>query len=132
MEAYVYKMSEDEFEQVVADAIDSMPDRVMDALDNVVIMMQLEPTPEQINSAPDDEYDEYGDVLGVYEGVSLMERADGYGYTDMPDMIVVFQGPHERCCDTREQMVEEVRKTIIHEIGHYFGFMDDALYEMGY
>ncbi len=128
----MYEMTEDEFEQVVADALDSMPERVMDALDNVVIMMQDEPTSEQIESTFDEEYAEYGnDILGIYEGISLVERADGYGYTDMPDMIIIFQGPHERCCDTREQVVEEVRKTVIHEIGHYFGFMDDALYDMG-
>ena len=50
----------------------------------------------------------------------------------MPNVITIFKGPHERCFDTREEMVTEVGKTVIHELGHYFGLDDDKLYAMGY
>ena len=50
----------------------------------------------------------------------------------MPDMITIYKGPHERICDTRRNMVEQIEKTVIHEIGHYFGFDDDYLHMRDY
>ena len=56
----------------------------------------------------------------------------GDGAFDLPDVITVYKGPHERCCDSAEELAEEVRKTVVHEVGHYFGLTDDELYAMGY
>ena len=70
-------------------------------------------------------------MLGLFDGLSIVERADGYD-DDIPDVITVFKGPHERCFQSREQIVEEIGKTVIHELGHYFGLEDDQLYDMGY
>lgn len=77
--------------------------------------------------APEDDYD---DLLGLYDGIPLTER-DEYDFCP-PDVITVFKGPHERLCATREEMVEEIRKTVVHEIGHYFGMDEDDISRMGY
>ncbi len=71
------------------------------------------------------------DLLGLFDGLSIVERANGLD-DDIPDVITVFKGPHERCFDSREEIVTEIGKTIIHELGHYFGLEDDKLYDMGY
>ncbi len=76
---------------------------------------------------PEDDYD---DLLGLYDGIPLTER-DEYDFCP-PDVITVFKGPHERLCETREEMVEEIRKTVVHEIGHYFGMDEDDIQRMGY
>ena len=70
------------------------------------------------------------DLLGLYDGIPLTER-DEYDFCP-PDVITVFKGPHERLCATREEMVEEIRKTVVHEIGHYFGMDEDDIQRMGY
>lgn len=126
----MYRMTDEEFETAVEDALDSIPQRFIDALDNIEVVVQNEPDPEQLAAAGDEGGD--GDLLGLYEGVALTERADGYGFGEAPDVITVFKGPHERACDTREQVVTEIAKTVIHEIGHYFGLDDEKLYSMGY
>ena len=82
--------------------------------------------------APDEEApeDDYDDLLGLYDGIPLTER-DECDFCP-PDVITVFKGPHERLCATREEMVEEIRKTVVHEIGHYFGMDEDDISRMGY
>lgn len=121
-------MSDEEFEDAVQEAIDGMPARFMEALDNVAIMVQDEPDPSQRDAVG---ASARGDLLGLYEGVSLPERAEGYEL-DVPDVITIFKGPHERTFQSRHEIVEQVRKTVIHEIGHYFGLDDERLHEMGY
>ena len=70
--------------------------------------------------------------FAVFTGdVAAMHRTDGYD-SDVPDVITVFKGPHERCFSSRAEIVEEIGKTVVHEIGHYFGIDDARLYEMGY
>jgi predicted Zn-dependent protease with MMP-like domain len=130
----MYKMTEDEFEAVVQEALDSIPDRFLDALDNVGIAIQDEPDADQLEDADFGTQDEEsGELLGLYDGIALTERGQDYGeFGDLPDVITIFQGPHERSFDTRAEMVEEVRKTVVHEIGHYFGLDEDQLANMGY
>lgn len=69
-------------------------------------------------------------MLGFYDGIPLTER-DGYYDAVIPDMIYVFKGPHERSFGSRERIVEEIRKTVAHEVGHYFGLDDAELYRLG-
>ena len=71
------------------------------------------------------------ELLGLFDGLSLEESCGGE-FDDLPNVITIFKGPHERCFDTREEMVAEVGKTVIHELGHYFGLDDGKLYAMGY
>lgn len=152
----MYRMTNEEFESAIEDALDAIPERFLKALENIEIVMQDEPDEEQLASvdgpvwddgtewdddgdqnegdetADDDDYDDGpGELFGLYEGIALPERGD-YGWCEVPDVITVFKGPHERAFDSREQVVEEIGKTVIHEIGHYFGLDDDKLYEMGY
>ena len=115
-------VSDEEFEGMVADAIDSIPERFTAELENIAFFMEDEP-PEG----------EDPDLLGLYDGLSLDERALGYGYPgDMPDSITVYKGPHERMCESVGELAEEVRVTVVHEVGHYFGMDEDQIEDMGY
>lgn len=128
----MYKMTDEEFEGAIADALDAMPDEIVDELENIVILAQDEPEDWQLENQDIGE-GESGDMLGYYDGVSLYERADGYGGPgDLPDSIFIFKGPHERLEGTREEILEEVRRTVVHEIGHYFGMDEVRIDQMGY
>ncbi len=131
----MYRMSDDEFESVIEEALESIPEKFLEALENVAIVMEDEPGEYHLEAleAPDFLGASYFDdeLLGLYDGIPLTERDDYYD-GDIPDVITIFKGPHERSFASREQVVEEIGKTVIHEIGHYFGIDDERLYEMGY
>ena len=126
----MYKMTDEEFDKAVQDAIDSIPERFLDELENVAFMVADEPEEEDFEG--DGLYTEEGDLLGLYDGLSLAERDGDYGFGDYPDTITIFKGPHERLGDDKAQVVEEVRRTVVHEVGHYFGMDEDQIDEMGY
>jgi predicted Zn-dependent protease with MMP-like domain len=112
-----------EFERIVAEALDSLPKRFADMVHNVVISVEEEPNAEDLESlGPDAGEDE---LLGIYRGVALTERS--YEMQLMPDEIAVFRGPILRSTRTRREAVDEVRETIVHELGHYFGLDDDEM-----
>jgi predicted Zn-dependent protease with MMP-like domain len=109
----------DRFEQLVADALDDIPDELARLIDNVVVLVEDE--------APEDP-----DLLGVYEGVPHTERADyGIGFT-MPDRIVIYRLPLCGMCETEDEVVEEVAVTVVHELAHHFGIDDDELDRLGW
>ena len=111
-------MNRRDFEKEVDRAIESLPDWVFDEIDNLVIVVEDEPDPD------------LGDVLGVYEGISLAERGD---YTAvLPDRIVVFYKPHLAMELDDAELKTEIRKTVLHEIGHHLGIDDDRLTELGW
>ena len=122
----MYTMTDEEFEQAIQDALDSIPDAFLHALENVTVTMQHEP------SAHHRLRPSRGEILGFYEGVTLTDRGEGYGRGEMPDTVIIFKGPHERCFNSRESIVEGIRKTVVHEIGHHFGMDDAALRRIGY
>ena len=126
----MYKLTDEEFDKAVQDAIDSIPEKFLDDLENVAFMVADEPEEEDFEG--DGLYTEEGDLLGLYDGLSLDERGDGYGLGDYPDTITIFKGPHERLSDKKAEVIEEVRRTVVHEIGHYFGMDEDQVEEMGY
>ena len=131
----MYSMTNDEFEAAVREALDTILARFLDVLDNVGIVLQDEPDEEQsADAAFGTQHEGSGELLGLYEGVALTERGTDYGAfsMDVPDVITIFKGPHERCFDTREEVVEEIRKTVVHEVGHYFGMDDVQLADIGY
>ncbi|SER54666.1 Predicted Zn-dependent protease, minimal metalloprotease (MMP)-like domain [Propionibacterium cyclohexanicum] len=113
------RVSEDEFWAACEEALAGLPARVQEALDNVAILAADEPLAGQDP-----------DLLGHYEGIPLTER-EGYGFCP-PDTITLYRGPHERICTSREQVREQVRVTLIHEIGHYFGIGEQRLNELGW
>ena len=128
------KLTDAEFEGAIADALDAMPDEFLDELENIVVIAQDEPEDWQLEGDGYDYEDgDPGDLLGYYDGVSLYERSDGYGAPgDFPDTIFIFKGPHERLDGTKKEILEEVRRTVVHEIGHYFGMDEDQIDDMGY
>lgn len=110
-----------EFERLVGEALDSIPEQLSDLMDNVVILME--------DDAPDDD----PDLMGLYEGVPLVERAVSYIGADLvPDTITIFRLPILRACATHDEVVREVRITVVHEIAHHFGIDDDRLHELGW
>jgi predicted Zn-dependent protease with MMP-like domain len=113
------EVAEDEFEGLVAEALDTLPPRLAALLDNVVVLVADEP--------PADD----PDLLGLYDGVPLTERDSGYTFV-VPDRILVFRGPLTRMCTDREELVEEVRITVVHEIAHHFGIDDEQLHDWGW
>lgn len=131
----MHRMTDSEFESAVEEALERIPERFLDALENVAVVVEDEPNGYHLDALDDPDclgasmVDD--ELLGLYDGVSLPDRADGYD-GDIPDVITVFKGPHERCFGSREEVVEEIGKTVVHEIGHYFGIDDARLHEMGY
>ena len=99
-----------EFERIVSDTLDALPDQFRFALENVAIVIEEEPPRE------------YGDLLGLYEGTPIPDR--GAGYTGLPDSIRIFRGPILRLCTSREQVAAEIRDTVVHELGHHMGLDD--------
>lgn len=119
-------LTHDEFERVVEEALESLPKRFARLVKNVVIAVEEEPSDEDLEEM-EDEDDDDGDseLLGIYRGVALTERDDDVPL--LPDEIAIFRGPINRVTTTREEAVEEVRETVIHELGHYFGLDDDEM-----
>lgn len=129
----MYEMTDEEFEQAVSDAIDSIPEELLDELDNVVFLVEDEPADWQAGIEEGTHAPGSSDLLGLYDGVNLLQRGTGYGaVSDYPDTITIFKGPHERLEGDRAQVLEEVRKTVIHEVGHYFGMTEEQVAKMGY
>ena len=103
-----------EFEDAVADALDQVPAELLDLMDNVVVLVEQEP--------PADEPD---DLLGLYVGTPLTERDDGWAGS-LPDRIMIFRGPTLRMCADRDEVIDEVAVTVVHEIAHHFGIDTSA------
>jgi predicted Zn-dependent protease with MMP-like domain len=115
------RLSRAEFESVVDEALESLPKRFADMVENVVISVEDEPTDDDLaaGDGPDSE------LLGIYRGVPLTERS--HDMPLMPDEIALFRGPIGRIANSRREAVHEVRETVIHELGHYFGLEDDDM-----
>jgi predicted Zn-dependent protease with MMP-like domain len=108
-----------EFEDAVGDALDEVPPELMALLDNVVFLVEDEPPAED------------PDLLGVYDGTPLTERGDGWAGA-LPDRITIFRGPLSRMCEDREELLDEIAITVVHEIAHHFGIDDARLHELGW
>ena len=117
-------LSRDEFEEVVAEALDSLPKRFADLVRNVVVSVEEEAGDEDRDLDEDSDDDGY-ELLGVYRGVPLTKR--GHADPELPDEIAIFRGPINRLARNRQEAIDEVRDTVIHELGHYFGLDDDEL-----
>jgi predicted Zn-dependent protease with MMP-like domain len=116
----------DLFEKFVADALASIPRRFRDAMKNIVIVVEDEPSRallREMEISPPDT------LLGLYSGIPLTERQWGYGNA-LPDRIQIFQGPHERAADDEDDLVTAIAETLIHEIGHYFGMSEEQIEEI--
>ncbi|WP_026549711.1 metallopeptidase family protein [Arthrobacter sp. Br18] len=114
-----------EFEAAVDDAIDEIPDDLARAMNNVAIFVVEEYEPEPGEEAGTE-------LLGLYEGTPLTERDSWWDAGSVPDRISIFRQPLQRACSTREELVEEILVTVIHEVAHHFGIDDDRLHELGW
>lgn len=113
------EVSPPDFEDLVAEALESIPAELARLVDNVYFVVE--------DDAPADD----PDLLGLYEGIALTERDSRYAGA-LPDRITVYRAPILRMCDTIDDVVEEVHITVVHEIAHHFGIDDDRLHELGY
>ncbi len=112
-------MSKERFEELVGDALDEVPEELLDLMDNVVILV--------VDDPPADE----PDLLGLYEGYSLTDR--GWDYSGvLPDRISIYRNPILAICDDEDDVVEEVAITVVHEIAHHFGIDDRRLHALGW
>jgi len=114
------------FERLVRDALASIPRRFRDALDNIAIVIEDEPSADLLDEM---EIEPPDTLLGLYQGTPLTERSWGYGNA-LPDRILLFQGPHEREADDEDDLVVAIGETLIHEIGHYFGLSEDEIQDI--
>lgn len=115
--ASVIWVSGEKFEQLVAEALDTIPPELARAMSNVVVTV--------VDEAPEP------DLLGLYTGVPLTERGDWYSAV-LPDRIEIYRDAICEICETEEDVIREVRITVIHEVGHHFGIDDARLHELGW
>jgi predicted Zn-dependent protease with MMP-like domain len=111
-------MRRHQFEREVDRVIEELPQWVLDEIDNLIVVVEDAPTDEQ------------GDLLGIYEGVSLAERGDYWG--SLPDRIVIFYQPHLDMGLGEHELKDEIRRTVLHELGHHLGIDDARLTELGW
>lgn len=119
------RLSRTEFEKVVEEALSTLPQHFADLLDNIAIVVEEEPSDDDLATL-DDEEDEDDELLGIYRGVPRTERTHDM-LPSMPDEIAIFRGPILRVCRSRREAIREIRETVIHELGHYFGLHDDEM-----
>jgi predicted Zn-dependent protease with MMP-like domain len=123
----VVDVSRSEFERMIGDALDEIPDALASELENVAVMVEDWPTADQLARVG-----ARGTLLGLYEGVPLTRRGP-LSYTGVaPDRITIFQGPLSRRARDRDELAAHVRVTVLHEVGHYFGMDDARLHELGW
>lgn len=106
------------FEELVADALDTIPAELTAAMDNVVVLVE--------DHNPDEP-----DLLGLYEGVALTERTSDYGGV-LPDRISVYQDAILSICADEDEVVREVAVTVVHEVAHHFGIDEQTLHDLGW
>ena len=122
------RLSRKRFERLVTEALKEIPAELRGALDNIAVAVDDWPSREQLEAAGvgDDDL-----LFGFYHGTPLPERSPMEPYS-LPDLITIFQGPLEEACETEEEIRDEIRRTVVHEIAHYFGFDEERLAELGY
>jgi predicted Zn-dependent protease with MMP-like domain len=113
----VIEVDAESFERMVGTALDSLPREFADLMKNVAVLVEHGPGPRGL--------------LGLYEGIPLTNRTTNYAGV-LPDKITIYQRAICAICDNEAEVVEQVRRTVIHEVGHYFGISDQRLRELGW
>ena len=106
------------FEELVAEALDGIPQELGRLMDNVAVVVA--------------EGSSGSGLLGLYEGIPLTKRDASYNGMVLPDRITIFRGPISERCTTEEELVRQIRVTVVHEVGHHFGIDDARLAELGW
>ncbi|HEY7704730.1 MAG TPA: metallopeptidase family protein [Acidimicrobiia bacterium] len=115
-------MQRREFEREVDKALDQLPDWVLERVDNLIVVVEERPSADQ---------DPDGSILGIYEGVSLLDRGSDY-WGELPDRITVFRQPHLALELPDAELRREIHRTVLHEVAHYLGIEEDRLSEIGW
>ena len=122
-------MDSETFSALVADALDSLPRKFLEPLENIEVLIEDWPTAEDLEMVGM-EHRERVSLLGLYHGVPLTQRSSSY--SALPDTITIYQKPIERAAGQDEESIRaQVRHTVIHEIAHYYGISDERLDELG-
>jgi len=109
------------FEKLVKAAVDSLPPELKGRLENVAFIVEDYP-----HQYPEDWEENGQELLGLYHGISRKDRGFWYGNV-LPDRIIIYRRPLERISTSSENLKENIRQTVFHEVGHYFGFDEDNL-----
>ena len=112
------------FEKMVQEALDTIPRELKDRLENVAFMVEDEPS-----SLPEEWEEAEKNLLGLYHGISRKDRGFWYGNA-LPDRILIYRKPLERISRNLQELRENIRQTVIHEVGHYFGFDEEELRDL--
>lgn len=118
------------FEKLVARALDRLPAEFRDHLENVGVVIAEEPEPELLRELGMDPEDPEDTLFGLYEGTPLTERF--HDDVLLPDRIILYRRPLLEWCESEEEVIDEVRVTVLHEVGHFFGMDEERLEELGY
>ena len=113
------ELTEEEFEKIVVDELDELPDEMVEGLENLVFVTEDRPADGTL------------DLLGLYEGTALTDR-DQYGFGELPDRIILYREPLLAITETLDELRDEIHVTLVHEIAHYYGIDDDQLHELGW
>jgi predicted Zn-dependent protease with MMP-like domain len=122
------KLSEKDFDRIVKKVIRNIPQEIQQYLDNIVISVKKRPSNEMLQEmglSPEEP------LLGVYDGVSLMDRSVTSPPL-FPDSIILFQEPLEEMCETIQELEDEIEITVVHEVAHFVGISEERLEELGY
>lgn len=112
------ELGPEEFEELVVDELDALPDEMVDGLENLVFVVE-------------DRAEDGSDILGLYDGTALTQR-DRYGFGELPDRIVLFREPLLALCADLDELRDEIHVTLVHEIAHYYGIDDEELHRLGW
>ena len=115
----------EDFERLVADALDSIPAELGVQMENVAVVVEDWPRPDQLAGRR-------GTLLGLYEGIPLTRRGPMSYAGAVPDRITIFRGPLCARATDADTLARDVRVTVLHEVGHYFGMSDARLRELGW
>lgn len=120
-------MEKIEFEKLVVEALNDMPEEFQRNLENIIVVVEDEPPIELLDQMG---LRGSGTLLGLYQGVPLNRRGRGYSNI-LPDKISIYKRPIESICYSEEEIKEKVREVVMHEIGHYFGLSEQTLRKIG-
>lgn len=115
----MHSLNAEEFEKLVVDELDLLPDEMVDGLENVVFVTEDRPEDGSL------------DLLGLYDGVDLTRR-DNYGFGELPDRIILYREPLLAVASDLEDLKDQIHVTLVHEIAHFYGIDDDELHDLGW
>lgn len=115
-------LDDEEFQAVVEEALEQLPEQFSNLLENIAVFIEEEPSPYDLESLRDP----HGELLGIFRGIPMTQKST-FTLPFLPNQVVIFRGPILRVTHTRDEAIRQVRETVMHELGHYFGLSDEAM-----